>query len=710
MKQVLVQGGGVLVQDVPAPQVGPRNILVRVCHSCVSVGTEMAGVKMSGLPLYKRALKQPENVKRVFDMMREQGVKRTMDRVLGKLAAGTPTGYSAAGEVIEVGAEVDSFRVGDLVACAGAGIANHAEIIDVPVNLAVRVPTGLDTSLACTVTIGAIAMQGVRRTAPTLGESVVVVGLGILGQLTAQFLHANGCRVIGTDLDPLRIQAALENGMNYGIDPSQENYVERVYKLTDGFGADAVIVTAATPDNKVISDAMQACRKKGRVVLVGDVGLDLNRADFYKKELDFLISTSYGPGRYDPVYEEGGQDYPLPYVRWTENRSMEEYLKLLAEGRVTLANLNREPYEIDRAGEAYEALKGGGDKPLLVVLSYPHRPEALLRKVSFRQLGQDGKIRLGLAGAGGFAQGMHLPNLFKLKNEFELAAVMSRTGSNARAVATQNGATYATTDYRELLADPNVDLVLIATRHDLHGGMVFDALNAGKHVFVEKPLAIGPEELARIEEFYQGRQDGPLLMTGFNRRFAPGVTRAKEILAQRTTPIIINYRMNAGYIPLDHWVHTAEGGGRNIGEACHIYDLFNFFTGAEVTSVQAASVAPTSKQWAHNDNFVATITYADGSVCTLTYTALGEKSHPKERMDIYADGKVISLDDYRSLTVAGGNYKGWNAGNVQKGQFEELQAVAGCLLRGGEWPIPLWQQLQATRISFEVEAQLGGFR
>lgn len=707
MKQVLVQGGGVVVQDVPAPQVSAKNILVRVCHSCVSVGTEMAGVKMSGLPLYKRALKQPENVKRVLDMMREQGVKRTMDRVLGKLAAGTPTGYSAAGEVIEVGSEVELFRVGDLVACAGAGIANHAEIIDVPVNLAIKIPTGLNTALASTVTLGAIAMQGVRRANPTLGETVVVVGLGILGQLTEQFLRVNGCRVIGTDIDPRRIKLALDNGMNYGVDPTTENYVDRVHKLTDGFGADAVIITAATPDNKVISDAMQACRKKGRVVLVGDVGLDLNRADFYKKELDFLISSSYGPGRYDPVYEEEGQDYPLPYVRWTENRSMEEYLKLLAEGRVNLTNLNHDPYEIERAAEAYEVLKGAGDKPLLVILSYPSRPESLQRKISFRQSGQSGKIRVALAGAGGFAQGMHIPNLYKLKREFELRGVMSRTGSNALAVATQNGASYATTDFSEILADPDVDLVLIATRHNLHGGMVLQALEAGKHVFVEKPLAVDNNELQAIEKYYANRDKGPVLMTGFNRRFAPAIRRAYEVLAGRTTPLIINYRMNAGYIPLDHWVHSAEGGGRNVGEACHIYDLFNFFTGSEVASVHAVSITPGSRQWARNDNFVATVTYTDGSVCTLTYTALGDKSHPKELMDIYADGKVISLDDYKSLTVAGGKHKGLSTSSIQKGQFEELEALAECLLRGGEWPIPLWQQLQATQISFEVERQLG---
>jgi len=598
MKQVLIKAGTAVVEEVPAPLVGRKNILIRVTHSCISVGTEMAGVRMSGLPLYQRALKQPENVKRVLEMMRDQGVKRTMDRVMGKLSAGSATGYSAAGVVIELGDEVEGFAVGDRVACAGAGIANHAEVIDVPVNLAVKIPEDLETGIASTVTLGAIAMQGVRRAQPTLGETFVVVGLGILGQITAQMLSANGCRVIGIDLDPRRIQLALDNGMDIGINPALENYVERVLKFTDGLGADAVIVTAATESNQVISDAMQACRKKGRVVLVGDVGLDLNRADFYKKELDFLISTSYGPGRYDPFYEEGGQDYPIAYVRWTENRNMQAYIDLLAKGKVRLGNLYHTPYPIDKAGEAYDALKGGGDKPLLVLLEYPERDGLRITRVPLRTVeAKSGKIRVALAGASSFAQGMHLPNMVKLRDRFTLQAVMSRTGANARAVATQYEAAYCTTAYDDILKDDKVDLVMVTTRHDLHGPMVLQALRAGKHVFVEKPLALHEEEIEEIERFYAEHPNGPLLMVGFNRRFSPAMQTIRSILANRSTPIIANYRMNAGYIPLDHWVHGPEGGGRNIGEACHIYDLFNSLIGTpHVEAVNAYSITPSSKQ------------------------------------------------------------------------------------------------------------------
>jgi predicted dehydrogenase/threonine dehydrogenase-like Zn-dependent dehydrogenase len=705
VKQVLIRGGGVAVEDVPAPSASPRSILVRVEHSCVSVGTELSSVRMSGLPLYKRALKQPHHAKRVLEIARNEGFARTYKRVRGMLAAGLPTGYSAAGVVVEVGEEVEGFRAGDRVACAGAGIANHAELIDVPVNLAVRIPDGIDTGTASTVTLGAIALQGVRRVQPTLGESVAVIGLGILGQLAVQLLHASGARVLGSDLDPTRIEKALAHGLAHGIGAG-DGFPQRVHELTDGFGADAVLITAATESDEVVRQAMQACRRKGRVVLVGDVGLHLQRADMYEKELDFLISTSYGPGRYDDVYELEGQDYPIGYVRWTENRNMEEYLRLLAEGRVSLEGLGQETYPVDEADAAYEALKSGETKPLLVLLAYPEREEAQERTTRLRTLTPTpGRIGVALVGAGGFAQGQHVPNLIRLRDQYELRAVVSRTGANAKAVAARSEAGYATTDLEEVLADDAVDLVLISTRHDTHADLVLRSLEAGKNVFVEKPLALNEVELAAIEAFYADRTDGPLLMTGFNRRFSPAAGRMRELLADRTSPLVANYRMNAGYIPLDHWVHGPEGGGRNIGEACHVYDVFDFLTGAEETSVQAQAIGAESRHWAANDNFVATIGYADGSVCTLTYTALGHRDHPKERLDVFAGGRVLALDDYKSLSIDGGG-SGWRSSTVRKGHREELEALARALREGGPWPIPLEQQLQATRISFAVERSL----
>lgn len=708
MKQVVIKGGTAEVIEVPAPRVGQKNILVQVAYSCVSAGTEMASVQNSAMPLYKRALAQPANVKRVVELAKSQGIARTISRVQSQLSSGTPSGYSAAGTVVELGAEVEGFSLGDRVACAGAGIANHAEFIDVPVNLAVPVPDSVGLDTASSVTLGAIAMQGVRRSQPTLGETFVVVGLGILGQITAQLLSANGCRVIGTDLDPGRIAVAVANGLDDGIDGSAENYVDKVMRLTDGFGADGVIVTAASASDKVISDAMNACRKKGRVVLVGDVGLALNRADFYKKELDFLISASYGPGRYDPVYEEGGQDYPLAYVRWTENRNMQAYIQLLSSGRINVSSLGAITYPVDRASDAYNALKSEANRPLLTLLKYEGNAETPGRTVRMTKKARpDARIRIALVGASSFAQGMHLPNIQSLKNDFEVRAVMSRTGSTARSVATQYAAAFCTTEFSEILADDATDLVMITTRHNLHGSLALEALRAGKNVFVEKPLTLYPEELAEIEKFYAGSATAPLLMVGYNRRFSPAIAHVQSLLAGSTTPLIADYRMNAGFLPKEHWVHGPEGGGRNLGEACHIYDVFAALTGgSREEAVTAYSVKPRSAQWARNDNFVAAIKYESGSVCSLTYTAQGSKEYPKERMEIFADGKVIVMDDYKSVEVYGSKQKGWSSRSVQKGQLEELRALADTLRRGKPWPISLQEQLSVSRISFDVESRI----
>jgi predicted dehydrogenase/threonine dehydrogenase-like Zn-dependent dehydrogenase len=666
----------------------------------------MAGIKMSGLPLYRRALKQPHHVKRVVQLMRDQGIARIYKQVKGKLDAGLPTGYSAAGTVVGVGSEVDGIAIGERVACAGAGIANHAELIDVPVNLSVPIPEGLSFDAAATVTLGAIAMQGVRRAQPALGETIVVIGLGILGQITAQLLGANGCRVIGTDVDPGRIASALENGLDIGINPGDGDLVERVVKLTNGHGADAVIITAASASSDILAEAFHACRKKARVVVVGDVGLNMARADIYAKELDVLISCSYGPGRYDPVYEEEGADYPLPYVRWTENRNMGEYLRLLAAGRVRLDNMIQEPFPIDQAEEAYGRLSGEGQKPLLVLLKYPPREGAANPVLQINAPAPiDGRIKIALVGAGGFAQAMHLPNLQRLRDKFDLRTVVSRTGLSARTAAERFGIATAATDFQVALDDPQIDLVLIATRHDLHAEMVLAALMAGKHVFVEKPLSMTEEGLDAIEAFYAANPKGPLLMTGFNRRFAPAIAAAQAAVKDRASPLIVNYRMNAGYIPSDHWVHGPHGGGRNIGEACHIYDLFNALTRSQPVDVHARTIVPASDHWRRDDNFVATIRYADGSICTLTYTSMGAKSFAKERADIFVDGKVLVLDDYKQLTVAGGK-GGWKGLTMEKGQLEELKALAEAFRPQGKWPISLADQLSASRVSFAIERQL----
>lgn len=710
MKQVLLKQGKAVVEDVPAPQVESGTVLVCVDHSCISIGTEVSGLKMSGEPLWKRALKQPNNVKKVLKMVADSGVSRTHSLVTGQLEAGNATGYSAAGTILAVGEGVDHLRVGDRVACAGAQCAHHAELIRVPSNLAVLVPDTLDFASASTVTLGAIAMQGVRRASPTLGECFVVIGLGILGQITAQLLKANGCRVIGMDLDASRIQCAQALGMDLGLTPEHGNAIESVMRLTGGVGADGVIVTAATPSNEVMSTAFNLCRKKGRVVLVGDVGLNLQRGDFYQKELDFFISSSYGPGRYDPRYEEKGLDYPVAYVRWTENRNMEAYLGLLADGRVNVTPLIGATYPIERASEAYEQLKQGHEKPLMVLLSYtPHPTTHTLRKMAnpLSKVAKPGRVRLAVVGAGGFAKGMHLPNLTKLMDRYHLQAIVSRTGHNAIASAKQFSANYASTDYQDVLVDPDVDAVLLATRHHLHADMVLQALQAGKHVLVEKPLALTYESLERIVAFYETHDTTPpMLLTGFNRRFSPIMQKINNIVSKRSNPMIMNYRMNAGYLPLDHWVHGEEGGGRNRGEACHIYDVFTFLTNSHVLSVTTHCITPSTTYYAAHDNFVVTLSFADGSIANLTYTALGSKDYAKEQLDIFVDGKVITLQDYKTLNIVGANIKGLQHTTMEKGQKEELVVFADAIQRTGVWPIPLWQQLQVTRIALQVEAQL----
>jgi predicted dehydrogenase/threonine dehydrogenase-like Zn-dependent dehydrogenase len=707
MKQVLTSAEGIKVVDVPAPGVNANTILVRVDHSCISVGTEIAGVKAAREPLYRRALRQPEKVLRAIALFREKGLAATVDRIRSA-GSGVPLGYSAAGTVVACGADVQLFGVGDRVACAGSGIANHAELIEVPVNLAVKIPAAVDTAGASTVALGAIALQGVRRATPALGETVLVVGLGILGQLTVQLLKSNGCKVIGADLVEQRAQIGLAAGMDQAANPGSDNYLAEILRLSNGYGVDAVIVTAATPDSRVINDAIRACRRKGRVIIVGDVGLDIDRSELYAREIDLLISTSYGPGRYDATYELEGRDYPLPYVRWTENRNMEAYLDLLATGKVRLELIPTQISNIDTAVDAYRNIQTGTGGKLLFLLNYPESASASLRRIPIPATrAHSGRIRTALIGAGSFAQGMHLPNLMQAGSAYALHTIASRNGATARALAERYGAAFASTDTDEALANPDIDLVFISTRHHLHAPLVLKALTAGKHVFVEKPLALNAGELDAIEEFFRTHPEAPLLMTGFNRRFSPALVRAREVLAARQGPAILNYRVNAGFLPPEHWVHGEQGGGRNIGEACHIYDVCNFLIGGHPQHTHAQAVAPASAQWRRNDNFVATLGYPDGSVCTVTYTSLGHNDYAKERMEVFVDGTVIALDDYKSLTVTGARDRNWIGSAADKGHTQELVALANGL-QTGQWPISLADQIAATRTSFAVETRLQG--
>jgi predicted dehydrogenase/threonine dehydrogenase-like Zn-dependent dehydrogenase len=637
-------------------------------------------------------------------MVADKGMSHTRSVVEGAMIAGTPTGYTAAGVVLEVAPDVQGVQVGDRVACAGAQFAHHAEIVCVPVNLVVGIPDNVDTASASSVALGAIAMQGVRRASPTLGETFVVVGLGFLGQLTVQMLKANGCRVIATDLAPDRVALAKQLGADAAVHPDDSDTIEQVMRVTDGVGADGVIITAATPSDAVMSTAFKMCRRKGRVVLVGDVGLNLNRADFYNKEIDFFISTSYGPGRYDNRYEEQGYDYPVAYVRWTENRNMSEYLRLLSERKLDLEPLKICVFPVDKTTEAYDALKGA-DRPLMVVLEYSTSGSVSRTLLSPKGMpAQDGRVRLAIVGAGDFAKGMHLPNL-KASERYQLAAVMSRTGHNAAMVAKTFNVPMSTTDYAEVLNNPNIDAMLISTRHNLHAAMTLEALKAGKHVLVEKPLALTHDEVRQIEAFYEQNADKtlPQVLTGFNRRFSPYAQKLREQTRERTNPMILNYRMNAGYISLNHWTHGTEGGGRNLGEACHIYDLFTYLTDSKVINVSAQHIKPKTGYYSAQDNFVATMTFEDGSVATLTYTALGSKEYPKEQLEVFSEGKVYVMNDYKRLEVVGAKVPLMETQAQDKGHKTEVETFARSIQEGGAWAIPLWQQLQATEIALAVE-------
>jgi predicted dehydrogenase/threonine dehydrogenase-like Zn-dependent dehydrogenase len=723
MIQALIKKGRVLPEEVPAPVVSFGSVLIKVVNSCISAGTELSGVTGSGKSLIKRALEQPDKVKKALNMVKSEGIAKVYSKIQGKLEAGAPTGYSISGIVIAVGGGITDIKPGDPVAAAGAGIANHAEYVDVPRNLVMRIPDGLDFVAASTVTLGGIAMQGVRRASVALGELVVVFGAGILGQLAVQMLAACGARAIAVDIDERRLELAKKMGAEAAFNPQKEDAVKAVTHYTGSHGADVVLFFAATGNSKALSEAFAMCRKKGRLVMVGVWGKEFNRDDIYKKELDFLISTSYGPGRYDQNYEERGLDYPYAYVRWTENRNMEEYLRLLAEKKISVQPLIEASYPIMEVEKAFDSLQKS-DRPLMVVLNYgedlPGVYESLAsqpRKVTIQNRADKKmdlkRVRVGIIGAGGFATGMHLPNLQKLSGKYEIRAICSRTGANAKAAAAKFGAAYSTTDYHEILADPDIDLVMICTRHNLHGKMVIKSLQAGKHTFVEKPLCTTKEELNAIKNFY-GFSDSnstlniqpstlPLLMVGFNRRFSKYAREVKKHVQNRINPLFIHYRMNAGYIPLDHWVHTEEGGGRIIGEACHIIDLLSFITESRVSTFGVAGLRPKSGSITGADNKSIILEYEDGSAATLEYFATGSKELPKEWLEVHFDGKTIIVDDYKSIKGYGVKVADISSRVPDKGQLEELEELYRCLHGENEgWPIALGSMIDTTEVALEL--------
>jgi predicted dehydrogenase/threonine dehydrogenase-like Zn-dependent dehydrogenase len=716
MIQAIMRRGRVVGERVPLPSVSEGSALIKVLYSCISAGTEISTVLASKTPLIKRALEQPEHVKRAFDMLRSVGIARTFEKIKGRLETGSALGYSLSGVVVAIGDGVRDLGIGDRVACAGAGNANHAEYVDVPRNLIVKIPSTLGFQEASTVALGAVAMQGTRRAEVMLGEYAVVFGLGNIGQLTLQILKNAGCRVVGIDLDDRRLRIGKENGADLLINAEKTDVVKEVTHFTDGKGADKVIFTASTSSSDPLHQAFQMTRKKGRVVLVGVSGMDIKREDLYAKEIDFLIATSYGPGRYDKAYEKEGFDYPYAYVRWTENRNMEEYLRELGEGRIRLKNLIEKIYPIEKVEEAYEDLQKPAP-PLLSLLEYdqnvPENIEALYEKeskvtLSVRVSQSKACVNVGVVGAGDFATSVHLPNLERMRDKFRIYAIMSRTPYKAKSVASRYGAHYATCRLEDLLSDQHVDLILITTRHHLHGEYVLKALKAGKNVFVEKPLCLNLEELENIKNFYSAQPSvppshRPLLMVGFNRRFSPYAQEAKKHTQRRINPLFMHYRVNAGYIPLDHWVHGAEGGGRIIGEACHFIDFFTFFTECKVKTLYTSTLVPKTESLSRDDHRVIVLNYEDGSIATLEYFASGSKAFPKEYVEIHFDEKTIVIDDYKWMKGYGVKIDGRKRETPEKGHRMELEAFWEALQgKLDQWPIELWDMVQTTEVTFEI--------
>lgn len=623
-------------------------------------------------------------------------------------------GYSLAGQVVEVGNGVGDLVPGDWVACGGAGQANHADYVAVKRNLVCPIPKGCDVRWAATTTVGAIALQGVRRADPRLGEKVCVLGLGFIGQLAMQMLRANGCTVFGHDLNERRVARARQLGMEQG-DHDLGRFRTIVRDMTHGWGADRTIITAATKSDALINLAMELTRAKGTVVIVGDIGLHVDRAQFYRKELDLLMSTSYGPGRYDRAYEEAGIDYPYPYVRWTMNRNMQAYLELVAAGRVNVGALIDQDIELDEAPAVYRTLAEAADPPLGVLLRYgakepacsPVLPPSRIVVKGHKKVPQ-GPSRFALVGVGAFGTSMLVPQMQKHPRLFSLRAVVSRDTARGGNFARANHIEILSTDLQDTLRDPALDLVVIATRHDEHAAQVVASLKAGKHVLVEKPLALSWKELDEVEATYQSLANPPLLLVGFNRRFAPALRHLKEQLQSRRSPLMVNYRLNGGYIPLDHWVQGPQGGGRNLGEACHVYDVFRYLAGAPVASIGAAAIHPGNLPYARNDNFSAVLQYEDGSLCTLLYTALGPKQGlPKERIEVFGDGEAYLIDDFRTLMRCSDGAVLWQA-DQDKGHAEELLAFGRALQGEQAAPIPFDELLETTAVGLHVEDLLHG--
>ncbi|MEW6211566.1 MAG: bi-domain-containing oxidoreductase [Acidobacteriota bacterium] len=702
MRQILQQidSGKTRVREVPAPLCGRSEVLIANHASLLSAGTEKMVVDLARKSLVGKARERPDQVRRVLEKLRREGVLETIRQVRAKLRDPIALGYSSAGTIIEVGRDVRRFRPGDRVASNGP----HAGIVAVPQNLVARLPDSVPFAEACYAVVSSIALQGVRLSLAGVGDRVAVIGLGLIGQITCLMLRASGCVVVGTDIDEWKRGIASGMGCEAG---AKDEFLARISERTDGHGADAVLITASTASNEPLELAAAAARKKARIVAVGAVGLNVPRREFYPKELELVVSCSYGPGRYDADYEERGEDYPYAYVRWTEQRNIEAALELISTKQVDVARLTTHTFRIEEAERAYDLIEQTSQPYLGIVLTYPATEDALRRKIILDSTrasrpARDDEIRVGMVGAGNFSSLVLLPLIEKTKG-VRMRAICSAGGVSAMVRGEQHHFEIVCSSIDEILSDDVVDTVFITTQHDLHAKQAVAALRAGRRVFIEKPLAINEAQLDEFENALSEMSEVPLWTVGFNRRFSPAARMVAEFFSS-TRPRTLAYRFNAGFIPPDHWTQDAErGGGRIVGEACHALDLASFLLGGKITRVFAerASSAETADETA----ILARID--NGAVASIGYFAGGDKSFPKERIEIFGGGRVAVIDDFRRVIFSkDGRTRTVKISGIDKGHRAELEAFFNAARLRGDAPIAIDSILNVTRASFATMKSL----
>lgn len=691
MKQILqeIGTGKTRVADVPAPACGHGQVLVSTRTSLISAGTERYVVDLAKASLLEKARRRPDQVRRVLEKVRTEGLRNTMEQVRAKLDDAMALGYSAAGVVLECGASVQEFKPGDRVAAA----VPHAACAVVGRNLCARIPDSVSFEAAAYTSVAAIGMEGVRLARVSLGENVLVIGLGLVGQICVALLRAQGCRVFGTDIDPAKVLRARELGADVAEVGSP---AEMVRAFSRGFGVDAVMIAAATTSNEPIEFAAEVSRPKGRIVLVGVAGLNIPRPPFFAKELEFTVSSSLGPGRNDPSYEEKGIDYPIGYARWTAQRNMEACLDLMAAGKLPVERLTTHRFAIDRAPEAYHLITEKREPHFGILLEYPDNGTTAVRRTNFSSRAvKDGTPGLSLVGAGNFARLVMIPSLARAGG-FRWRGLCTAKGLSAEHTGSSKGFAFATTDMDEVLSDPETSAVLIATRHDDHAGLVVRALRAGKHVFVEKPLCITPDELADIEGcLAMLGNTAPILMVGFNRRFAPATVRVREHF-RTVSPLSISYRFAAGPIPPEHWTQDPDvGGGRIIGEACHAIDTCVAIAGSSPIKVYAESVSKSGDAQTTDDRVFISMRHANGSISSVSYQAGGDRAFPAERIEVFGGGRVATIEQWGEIELWSRGRRERANGGRDKGHRAEFDAFLRSVRDGGLWPIP-WEEIRGA--------------